>query len=210
MSTINQVTGQGAAADAPPLSPTKTHYQQLADDFMKGFDALTATLPPVELKHPTNETFVKTHQNVPDDFVATVISAIEQSVELEGVKTFDATVGRDRKQYSDAMRPLAETIIRYGLSLIFTSDFKSALNAADALQMYAIAKSVARKADNAAVGLHVKSMKRDLGKRGRKKAKAKAPDTTPNPAPTTPNPVSTTPNPAPTPQQQQPVPHTTT
>ena len=206
MATINQVTGQGAAPDA---TPTKTHYEELADEFMKGFDTLTAILPPVEIKHRTNRTFVQTHQNVPDDFVVTVIGAVEQSDELTGVKTLDTATTRDRKQYSDAVRPVADKIIAYGLSLIFTADFKRALNAADTLQMYAIAKTVARKADNAAVGLHVQTMKRDLGKLGRRKAKRTAPNPGPTPAPA----PSTTPAPtqAPQQQQQQPqsVPHTT-
>ena len=217
MSTVNQVTGQGATPDAVP---TKTHYDDLAEQFIKGFDALTAILPPVEVKHTTNETFVNTHLNVPDDFVITVNGAVEQSDELMGVKTFDPATVRDRLQYNAAIRPVADKIIAYGLSLIFTADFKRALNAADTLQMYAIAKGVARKAGNAKVGLHVQNMKRDLGKKGRGKVKAKAPNTpapvpNANPAPvpnTTPNPVpNATPNPVPastSQQQQQPVPHT--
>jgi hypothetical protein len=186
MSTVNQITGQGATPDA---EPTKTRYDDLAEQFIKGFDTLTAILPPVEVKHTTNEIFVKTHQNVPDDFVITVNGAVEQSDELMGVKTFDPATVRDRLQYNAAIRPVADKIIAYGLSLMFTADFKRALNAADTLQMYAIAKGVARKAGNAHVGLHVQNMKRDLGKKGRGKGKA----TAPAPAPDT--------NPAPAPQQ---------
>jgi len=159
-----------------PQSPPITRYQQLADDFMKALDALAAGIPQLEVSHETTAKFVRGHQNVPEAFVATVVSAVEQSAELQGVGTLNATTARDSLQFIEAFRPVADKLAVFARTLRFTVDSRRATLNEQALQMYAIAKSVARNRGGAIVGQHARNMKRDLGKRGgRPKAKAPTP-----------------------------------
>jgi len=166
------------ATAEPPLTPTVTHYQQVADDFMKSLDSLVEVMPKFEISHSTTARFVRTHQNVSDAFLATVLSAVSQTPELQAVNKLDVVAARDALQFIDAFRPVLDKISAVASSLRFTLDSERAVLVADALQIYAIAKGVARDARGAAVGLHVRNMKRDLGKRGGR-PKEKAPDETP-------------------------------
>ena len=167
MSIISKdVEGANPNPDIPP-SPTLTRYQQLADEFTKSLDALVTALPSLEVSHQTTAPFVRTHQNTPDAFIETVISAVEQSPELKGVGTLDPTAARDTLQFIEAFRPLADKINAFGATLRFTVGSRRANLVARSQQMYGIAKNVARLSGGALVGQHVRNMKRDLGKRGR-------------------------------------------
>ena len=73
-----------AAAEAPPTTgttdptptptPTVTFYQKLADDFSKALDEITAIIPKLEITHPATANFVRSHLNVPTEFLATAIA----------------------------------------------------------------------------------------------------------------------------------------
>src|SRR6478672_10481833 len=94
-----------ATAAAPPPdgtpdpvtapSPTVTHYQQLADDFTKALDQIASGLPNLEATHPATVNFVRSHANIPIEFLATAIAAVEQTPELRAVNKFDVTATRD-------------------------------------------------------------------------------------------------------------------
>lgn len=165
-------------------TPTVTHYQQLADDFSKALDELVLTIPKLEITHPATANFVRSHLNVPTEFLATAIAAVEQIPELQGVKKLDVASARDTLQFIDAFRPVQDKITALANSLKFTMASRKATLAADSLQIYNIAKGIARDPGAAAVASLVQNLKRDLGRRGRAKgsvaaAKQPAPPFTP-------------------------------
>ena len=189
-----------AAAAAPPAdgtttdpqttpTPTVTHYQQLADNFSKALDEITAIIPKLEITHPATANFVRSHLNVPTEFLATAIAAVEQTPELQGVNKFDVTAARDTLQFIDAFRPIQDKVTAFANSLKFTMASRKASLAADALQIYSIAKGIARDPGAAAVASLVSNLKRDLGRRGRPKGSV-AVAAKPSPAPA-PSPVTT-------------------
>jgi hypothetical protein len=169
-----------AAAAAPPTvdpasdpsttpTPTVTHYQQLADNFAKALDEITAIIPKLEITHPATANFVRSHLNVPTEFLATAIAAVEQTPELQGVNKLDVSAARDTLQFIDAFRPIQDKVTAFANSLKFTMASRKATLAADALQIYSIAKGIARDPGAAAVASLVSNLKRDLGRRGRPK-----------------------------------------
>lgn len=191
----NQVT---AAAEAPPTTgttdptptptPTVTFYQKLADDFSKALDEITAIIPKLEITHPATANFVRSHLNVPTEFLATAIAAVEQTPELQGTGKLDVTAARDTLQFIEAFRPVQDKVTAFANSLKFTMASRKATLAADALQVYSIAKGIARDPGAAAVASLVSNLKRDLGRRGRPKgsvAAAAKPAPAPAPAPVT-------------------------
>jgi hypothetical protein len=192
----NQVT---AAAAAPPTTgttdptpaptPTVTFYQKLADDFSKALDEIAQIIPKLEITHPATANFVRSHLNVPTEFLATAIAAVEQTPELQGTGKLDVTAARDTLQFIEAFRPVQDKVTAFANSLKFTMASRKATLAADALQVYSIAKGIARDPGAAAVASLVANLKRDLGRRGRPKGSVAA-AAKPAPAPA-PSPVTT-------------------
>jgi len=168
----------GTADPANPPTPTVTYYQQLADTFLKSLDEIAATIPKLEATHAATAPFVRSHVNVRTEFLATAIAAVEQVPELQGVNKLDVTAARDTLQFIEAFRPVLDKVTAFTSSLKFTLASRKANLVADALQIYSIAKGVARDPGSADAASHVANLKRDLGRRGR----AKGSTVTPPPA----------------------------
>jgi hypothetical protein len=160
----------GTTPEVPLSSPTVTHYQQLADQFMKDLDAIASVIPKLEASHISTATFVRTHTNVSINFLATCIAAVEQTAALQGVNKLNSQAARDTLQFIEAFRPVLDKVESFTNSLRFTVASRKAALTADALQIYFIAKGVARDPGSAAVASLVANMKRDLGRPGVTKA----------------------------------------
>jgi hypothetical protein len=152
-----------------PATPTVTHYQQLAAEFTAELEAIAGIIPKLEPGHISTANFVRSHQNVPIEFLGTVVAAVEQTPELQAVKKLDVNEGRDTLQFIDAFRPVLDRVVAFAKVLQNTINSRKASLAADSLQIYNIAKGLARDPNSAAVASLVANMKRDLGKRGRPK-----------------------------------------
>ncbi len=160
----------GATPDAQTTSPlTITFYQQLANNFVKALDEITAVIPKLEISQRTTTSFVRSHLNVPTEFLGTAIAGVERTPELQGAGRLDVPAARATLQFIEAFRPVQDKVTAFANSLKFTMDSGKASLAADALQVYAIAKGVARHPEAIAVASLVANLKRDLGRRGRSK-----------------------------------------
>lgn len=174
--TTTPVAGATEPTDGttPETGPTITRYQQLAEQFMADLDEISSAIPKLEIPHISTATFVRGHQNIPLAFLATVLASVEQTVELQGVRKLDIADARDTLQFIDAFRPVHDKLVALAKSLLFTMQSRKAALSADSLQIYSIAKGIARDPNSAAVASLVDNMKRDLGNRGRKKAQPTA------------------------------------
>jgi hypothetical protein len=168
--TTAVVPGEGTTPNLDTPTLTITRYQQLAEEFMAGLDTLVATIPKFELKHSSTANFVKGHQSIPNAFLASSIAAVEQSSDLKGLRKLDVPTSRDALQFIEAFRAVSDKVNAFGASLDFTLRSRKAALAVSALQIYEIAKGVARDAGGASLAAHVENMKRDL-KRGRPASK---------------------------------------
>jgi hypothetical protein len=172
MTTLNN--NSNPTADVPsggPSNPnaetphlTITGYQQLASEFMSGLDILAAIIPKLEVKHVTTANLVKSHQSIPDPFLASTIAAVEQSAELQNVKKLDIPSSRDTMQFIEAFRTVADKLNGVAQSLEFTLRSRKATLAIVALQIYDVAKGLSRDPGSAGLALHVANMKRDLNR----------------------------------------------
>jgi hypothetical protein len=170
------------AADQPIAQPidvtttlTTTRYQELAAQFIASLDALTATIPKLELEQPAALSVVRGRLNIPDAFLGSSIATVEQTPEIQPLNTLDVAAGHDVLQFIEAFRPVLDKVAAVGRHIKFTMSSRKSLLAGDALRVYDLAKSVARDPRNAAIAAHVKNMKRDLNRPGRPK-KAVPPD----------------------------------
>ena len=158
-------------ADPPvdPQTPTTTHYQQLAADFMNALDQIAAIIPQVEQAEAGTK-LVRAHLNVPDVFCSTAIIAVEQVPELLGTRKLDPVAGRIKMQFLEAFRPMSDKAGTLVKRLDYTLMWLKATLAEDSLQMYRIAKSIASDKRSPLVQAHVENLKRDLGRKGLTKA----------------------------------------
>ena len=181
---INRNVTAGDAAAEPGTTPTLTRYQQLAAEFCKQLDEIAATIPKLELTHASTAKFVRSHLNVSTEFLATAIAVVEQVPELLNADRLDIPAARDTLQFIEAFRPVVDKVVSFAKSLSDTMNSRKATLAADALQIYAIAKGLARDPNSAHIAALVANLKRDLGRRGRQKGStnpAKVPPTGPIP-----------------------------
>lgn len=178
--TLRQVQQAVTADLAADSTPTLTHYDQLASQVIAAIAGLEASIPRFETSLPSNFAFVQGKRNVPADFIATVLAAVEANPELQRLGKFDVVEARDTLQFINAFRPVVDRVTAFIRNVQFTMDSKKAKVAVSGLQIYDIAKGIARDPSSAVVGAHVRSMKRDL-RRSRPKARSSSTPDSPSP-----------------------------
>jgi hypothetical protein len=175
MATTRATTAEAAAVQPPTggsptdTTPTITHYQQVAAEFMAALDEIAKIIPKLEAAHVSTANLVRSRLNVPNEFLATVTAAVEQTPELQAVNKLNVNDARDTLQFLDAFRPVRDKVDAFAKNLKHTMDSRKATLATQSLQVYDIAKGVARDPSSATVAALVANMKRDLGRRGRPK-----------------------------------------
>ena len=151
----------------PERSPTITYHQQIAEQFCTAFDEIIAMIPDLQSEHVMTRDFVRYHQNVSTEFLLSAIAAVDQTPDLEGLHKLEVAEGRDTLQFIDAYRPVVDRVMAFANALQFTMRARRATLTTAALQIYALAKDLARDPNGADAAVHVANMKRDLGPRGR-------------------------------------------
>ncbi|MCU1348234.1 MAG: hypothetical protein JWO56_1264 [Acidobacteria bacterium] len=152
---VDPATGNG--------KPTATHYEEVAAQTTSLVNQVAALIPYLEAPHPGTTPFVRGQQNVPIEFIATVTSSVDANEELQGLQ-FDPVAAKDMLQYDGAFQPLLRHILGLARDLKFSLDSRKASVAADALQMYVIAKGISRATDSPKVVEHVLNMQNALGR----------------------------------------------
>jgi hypothetical protein len=178
------VTGGDPSVPADPgstVTPTVTHYQQVASQVAKKVAEAFALVADFEAPHATTKGFVQAHRNIPPAFIATTSAAVQATTDLQVLKKFDAIEAEDALQFQEAFRPVVDSTATHLRNLKFTMDAKMAKVAADALVTYEIAKGIARDPGSADLAAHVENMKRDLGRSRPKKRKPATKPATPPP-----------------------------
>jgi len=150
-------------------TPTITHYQQVAAEFMSALDEISQIIPKLEAIHVSTANLVRSRLNVPNEFLATVTAAVEQVAELQAINKLDVNAARDTLQFLEAFRPVRDKVDAFAKNLKYTMDSRKAKLATDSLLTYDVAKGLARDPNSATIASLVQNMKRDLGRRGRPK-----------------------------------------
>ena len=172
------ITSGVPAPGEEPGTPTTTHYQEVAKQFLDAFLAAVAQIPMLEEKHATTAQFVQTHSGFPNDFVATVLTSVEKDPQLQGLNQFDVVEARDTQQYLDAFRSVIDEVELFLTNLKFSCAARKAKAVFQGLQMYAVAKGLGRDPRSASLASLAKIMKRDLNRPGRPLKKKEVPPPT--------------------------------
>jgi len=196
-STNAAVPETGDGTTTPPVgtpTPTVTHYQQVAAEFMSALDEISQIIPKLEAIHVSTANLVRSRLNVPNEFLATVTAAVEQVPELQAIQKLDVNSAHDTLQFLEAFRPVRDKVDAFAKNLKYTMDSRKASLATDSLLTYDVAKGLARDPKSATIASLVANMKRDLGRRGRPKTPLALRKTTPAPGIGVPTPRLLPPN----------------
>ncbi len=149
-----------------PITPTVTHYQKLAEDFVQALEQITTIIPQLQQAEAAVAKFTRGQLNVPAKFCIAAIAAVEQIPEVRALNILDPAAGRDTLQFLEAFQTVRDRAIQFANNLKFTFDSRKAGLNAKALQVYALAKTLARDKRNPQphIEAHVENMKRDLAR----------------------------------------------
>jgi hypothetical protein len=185
--TINANDTSSTPVTPAPAGPTPplNSYEQLVVKLNNDIDALVAQIPEFQVPHPTTTKFVRSHQNVPQEFWTSAAAAVSDSPALQAANAFDADEARDAQQFVDAFQPLLEKVTLFGKNLKFTLMNRKANVSVKAQTVYGVAKQLDRDPNSKLSG-HVQILRGHLPRR-----KSKSPAPTPGTVttPVTPAPV---------------------
>jgi DNA-binding phage protein len=150
---------------------TRTYYDLLAEEIMEDLDRVAAKIPKLEAHHRVTENEIRAHVNVPRPFLRTAVAAVEQTEGLPNTRKLVPEQGHDTLQYLDAFRFVEDKLAEVKAYVRFTLQSRQTALAVRALQLYAIARGLARGGRRSDVTRHVENLRRDLGKRGRPRKK---------------------------------------
>ena len=170
--TTEPTDGTTTPPTTPPPdtpTPTITHYQQIAAEFMAALDEIAQIIPKLAAAHVSTANLVRSRLNVPNQFLSTVTAAVVQVPELQAMQKLDVNEALDTLQFLEAFRPVRDKVDAFAKNLKYTMDSRKADLATKALLTYDVAKGLARDPNSATIAALVANMKRDLGRRGRPK-----------------------------------------
>ena len=145
--------------------PTITFYQEVAAEFLKALDAITAIVPQIE-EAEAGPKINRGHLSVSEAFCATAINSLEQLPQIQASKKLDPVASRSKLQYLEAFRPIADTIAAVAKRVDYTLMFLKSAVVEDALQVYRIAKGFAGDKRSPLIQAHVATMKAALNRGG--------------------------------------------
>jgi hypothetical protein len=162
---------------APGPFPSASFYDEIVAPVMAALEQFSVAIPPLDNLAVTQD-FIKRKRRVPAPFVTHAVSAILVELELQNVKSLNTAQAFDDKRCLDALVPLARQMDAALKALLLIIQGREARLAANAQQIYAVAKAFARDREATSLGVHVVNMKRALkGPRRRRIVGGDTPET---------------------------------
>ncbi len=155
------ITAQSDAALPPTL--TVTRYEKLAEAMMAEITATANQIP--GYLDDLSGIGKRIRKSVPPSVIFMVVTAVEASPELAGVNQLDTVETRDTLQFSEAFRPAVAHILGVAKRLELIMDVREAKAGRNALNVYSIARRVARNPNNTRVAVNVEAIRAELRRR---------------------------------------------
>jgi hypothetical protein len=152
-----------------PQTPTVTHYQERANEFIKALDQISVVVPQVDRARFVIAKITRGQLRIPDQFCATAIAGVEQIIALRG-GSLDPAVGRDALQRLEAFRPVLDQVGAFYDNLKLMLVLTKAIVSVPSLQMYQYAKRLLKDNPTPELKALVENLKRDLDLRRQTKA----------------------------------------
>lgn len=161
MAVINVTTEPAVDSQVPTI----THYQQVAAELLKALDQITSIVPQIE-EAEAGPKIVRGHLSVSEAFCVAAVNSLEQLPQVQASKKLDPVAVRNKLQYLEAFRPIADTIGAVAKRVDYTLMFLKSAVVEDALQVYRITKGFAGDKRSPLIQAHAATMKAALNRKG--------------------------------------------
>ena len=151
-----------------PARLTITDYQQLAARCLALLDELAAIISELSETRHTRTGTKPANLNIPLVFLGSAVDAVEHVPQLQMVQHLDVDRGRATLQLMEAFRPVRDKLAAFDRDLVNLLNSRRSSLAGEALNTYAIAKSLALDGCSTVLLACVSRMQRALGRRGRR------------------------------------------
>lgn len=155
----------GCMAKKDAVEHRKTELELFRDEILADLDAVAAKVEKFERWQFEPEEFVRAYVNVPRAFLTATVALVQHKDELAAMKKLDAAEGRETLEYLHAFATVADRFEAIGKRTRRNMRSRHARLAAQAMQMYAIVKSLAR--FDRQMEMSAADLARYLGPRGR-------------------------------------------
>ena len=161
---------------ADKAKPTVTEAERAASIVKKILRQAARHIPGLKAPHSTTSKRIRGHRTVPKAFIRSMIGVVDDVEVLSVLNRFDPAEAQAALQFDAAFRPLVDELAILQASLTFTIEERLAGVAGKGLQIYAVAKGLARDGRNRNLAIRVRRLKKALGRKGpRKKKKPRTP-----------------------------------
>ena len=147
-----------------PDPPVLTRYQQIANEVFADLQAIRGKIPELELPNPETRKFVRSMRSVPRAFMDTTVGQVQQIPEYQAVNRLDIPNSQNSLQLIDGLGPLSDALRTLLTSVDHTIDVHYARVANSSLQMYQIAKGLARDFNAPHIATSAKILGEKLGR----------------------------------------------
>jgi hypothetical protein len=149
-----------------PEPPTLTRYQQIATELYGDLQTIRGKLPELEAPHPETKKFVDAMRIIPRSFVDTMVGQVQQIPEYQSANRLDIQNAQNSLQLVDGLRPFSDALRTLLTVVDNTIDVNYARVANSALQVYQIAKGLARDLNAPHIATSVRILSEALGRAG--------------------------------------------
>ena len=153
-----------------PLTPTPSHYDEVAAQLLTALDAFTGAVPKLEEAAIFEAKQVRRNLNVPEVFCYSAINAAEQIPELEDVRKQYAEKTRNRLQYIAAFDPLAVKLGAVLRRVLHGLRANKSAAGGDSLEIYRVLRAKLKNSKNPGLLAHAEALKIALAKKSLTKA----------------------------------------
>jgi hypothetical protein len=149
-----------------PEPPVLTRYQQIATELFGDLQTIRGKLPELEAPHPETKAFVDSMRRIPRSFVDTMVGQVQQVPEYQSANRLDVQNALSSLQLVDGLRPFVDALRTLLTVVENTVDVNYARVANSALELYQIAKGLARGLNSPHIATSVEILSEALGRKG--------------------------------------------
>jgi hypothetical protein len=150
----------------PQDPPILTKYQQVANEVFQDLQGIRAKIPELELPNPESRKFVKAMRSVPRPFLDSMVGQVQQIPEFQAVNRLDVQNAQNSLQLIDGLTPFRDALRTLLVSVNHTVDVHYARVANSSLQVFQVAKGLARDLNAPHIATSVKILSEKLGRAG--------------------------------------------
>lgn len=151
--------------------PRRIDFERFAKEIIADLDAVSAKIETLERWEFESEDAMRAYVNVPETFLHSTVALVQDTPTLRELNRLDVADGRETLEYLAAFASVYNRTDALRTRVKLNMKSRKTRLAAQAMQIYALAKTLARDGKNPGLAAHLEVLAHDLGPRGRPRKK---------------------------------------